>query len=326
MDLNTILIFVLAAVAVAGIAWAVVLPYMTGEIRAEKRHKRIALQPSSATVNRTVRDASVRRNQVAETLKELEERQKRRKNLPIAVRIEQAGLSISKRQFVIYSAIAGVLSALVLFAMSGNLLVTVLGLFIGSVGLPRWIIAYLRSKRQKAFLQEFPNAIDVIVRGIKAGLPLADSMRTVAQEGQEPVKTEFLKITETQAVGIPLGEACLELYENTGLTEANFFGIVVSIQQKTGGSLSDSLSNLSRVLRERKKMKAKIQAMSMEAKASATIIGALPVIVAVLVWLSSPNYIELLWTHEVGRVMLAGCAVWMFCGIMVMKKMINFDI
>jgi tight adherence protein B len=109
------------------------------------------------------------------------------------------------------------------------------------------------------------------------------------------------------------------------LAEANFFGIVISIQQKAGGNLSEALGNLSRVLRDRKKMKAKIQAMSMEAKASGYIIGSLPVAVGLLVYITSPDYIELLWTTELGRIMMAGCAMWMSMGVFVMKKMINFD-
>ena len=127
-----------------------------------------------------------------------------------------------------------------------------------------------------SFLTVLPDAVDVIVRGIKAGLPLLDSLKMVAAEGQEPVKSEFKAIIETQTIGLPLGEACAKLYERMPLPEANFFGIVIAIQQKAGGNLSEALGNLSKVLRERKKMKAKIQAMSMEAKASAAIIGSLP--------------------------------------------------
>ena len=119
--------------------------------------------------------------------------------------------------------------------------------------------------------------------------------------------------------------ACARLYDNMPLAEANFFGIVIAIQQKSGGNLSEALGNLSRVLRDRKKMAAKIRAMSMEAKASATIIGSLPIAVMLLVYITSPTYIELLWTTSLGRVMLACCATWMFIGVMVMKKMINFD-
>src|SRR5581483_7824131 len=166
---------------------------------------------------------------------------------------------------------------------------------------------------------------DTIVRGVKAGLPLLDSMKVITAEAPEPLRSEFRSIVETQTVGIPLGDACGKLYERIPVPEANFFAIVIAIQQKSGGNLSEALGNLSKVLRERKKMKAKIQAMSMEAKASAAIIGSLPPAVAFLVYITSPQYIELLWTHPTGRLMLAGCAVWMFTGVMVMRKMINFD-
>ena len=163
------------------------------------------------------------------------------------------------------------------------------------------------------------------MRGVKAGLPLGDCLRIIANESQEPVKSEFKTIVEAQTVGISMGDACAKLFERMPVPEANFFGIVVSIQQRAGGNLSEALGNLSRVLRDRKKMKAKIQAMSMEAKASAVIIAALPFAVMILVYISSPNYIELLWTHPTGRMMMAACAVWMSMGVLVMKKMINFD-
>jgi tight adherence protein B len=150
-------------------------------------------------------------------------------------------------------------------------------------------------------------------------------LKMIASESPEPVKSEFRMIVETQAVGMPLGDACQKLYEDMPLPEANFFGIVIAIQQKAGGNLAEALGNLSRVLRDRKKMKAKIQAMSQEAKASAGIIGSLPLAVMAIVYLTSPQYITLLWTEPLGRMMLAASAIWMFIGVMVMKKMINFD-
>jgi tight adherence protein B len=154
---------------------------------------------------------------------------------------------------------------------------------------------------------------------------LLDCMKMITAEAPEPLKSEFRAIIETQAIGIPLGEACGKLYERMPVPEANFFGIVISIQQKAGGNLAEALGNLSRVLRDRKKMKGKIQAMSQEAKASASIIGALPVAVMTLVWITSPQYIGLLFSEPLGHVMLAASVVWMAMGVMVMKKMINFD-
>jgi tight adherence protein B len=197
--------------------------------------------------------------------------------------------------------------------------------FAAGFGLPRWALSFLKKRREAAFLKALPDAVDVIVRGIKAGLPLFESIKVVAADAPEPLRSEFLAIIETQAIGMPLGDACARLYERMPVPEANFFGIVVAIQQKSGGNLSEALGNLSKVLRDRKKMAEKIQAMSMEAKASAAIIGALPPIVMILVYLTTPEYIALLWTHPTGQLMLVGCVIWMSTGIFVMKKMINFD-
>lgn len=197
--------------------------------------------------------------------------------------------------------------------------------FAAGFGLPRWALGYLKKRREKTFLKALPDAVDVIVRGIKAGLPLFESIKVVAADAPEPLRGEFLAIIETQAIGMPLGDACARLYERMPVPEANFFGIVIAIQQKSGGNLSEALGNLSKVLRDRKRMAEKIQAMSMEAKASAGIIGSLPPIVMLLVYLSTPDYISLLWTHPTGQLMLVGCVLWMGMGIFVMKRMINFD-
>jgi Flp pilus assembly protein TadB len=205
-------------------------------------------------------------------------------------------------------------------------LIGALGLaFAAGLGLPRWTLGYLKTRREKAFLKALPDAVDVIVRGIKAGLPLFESIKVVVADAPEPLRGEFLAIIETQAIGMPLGDACQRLYERMPVPEANFFGIVIAIQQKSGGNLSEALGNLSKVLRDRKRMAEKIQAMSMEAKASAGIIGSLPPIVMLLVYLSTPEYISLLWTHPTGQLMLVGCLIWMSMGIFVMKRMINFD-
>jgi tight adherence protein B len=197
--------------------------------------------------------------------------------------------------------------------------------FAAGFGLPRWILKFLKRRREAKFIAHFPDGVDVIVRGIKAGLPLLDSLKVISVDSPEPLRSEMRAILDVQAIGVPLGEACGKLYESVPVAEANFFGIVISIQQKAGGNLSEALGNLSKVLRERKKMKAKIQAMSQEAKASAGIIGSLPIAVMVLVYLTSPQYIELLWTHPTGRMLMAIGAFWMSMGILVMRKMINFD-
>jgi tight adherence protein B len=323
MNLQSLALFFLVSLSIGGLAWVFLYPILSGERKMEKRKESVARADPVVRTGRGVQKS--RREQVEESLKQLEIRQKKDKRPSLAVRIGQAGLTWSKRQFLLISAGLG-LAAFALVMLGGMGLLPALGLgFAAAFGLPFWLLSYLKKRRETRFLNLFPDAVDVIVRGIKAGLPLLDSLRMIAAEAQEPVKGEFRQIIETQTVGIPLGDACAKLYERMPLAEANFFGIVISIQQKAGGNLSEALGNLSRVLRDRKKMKAKIQAMSMEAKASAVIIGSLPVAVAILVYISSPNYIELLWTHPLGQFMLLGSAIWMTMGVMVMRKMINFD-
>ncbi len=315
-------LFFLVALAIGGVAWVFVYPILSGERKTEQRMASVA---RSEPVARQTRTAPKTRRDIEGTLKELEERQKKKRRVPLAIRIEQAGLDWSKRRFMMTGVALG-LAAFLLTTIAGLGLLAALGFaFAASCGIPFWLLSFLKKRRESKFLYNFPDAVDVIVRGIKAGLPLLDSLKLIANEFTEPIRSEFRGIIQTQTVGIPLGEACLKLYERMPVAEANFFGIVVSIQQRSGGNLSETLGNLSRVLRDRKKMKAKIQAMSMEAKASAAIIGALPLIVMTLVYLTSPHYIELLWTEPFGRVMLACSGTWMSIGVFVMKKMINFD-
>lgn len=325
--LGPMTVTLLATIAAGGVVYALLYPIISGEARAEKRMKEITVDEIKARRStRNAADAGAsRRQQIELTLKQAEERQRSRKNPPLSARLQQAGVTWSKRQFIIGSSVLGIFAA-ALGALFGVAWYAVLGLAIAfGVGAPRWLLGYFKKKREARFIEELPNAIDVIVRGVKAGLPLGDCVRVIATETQEPVKSEFRLISEATAIGMPLAEACSKLYDRIPLAESNFFAIVINIQQKAGGSLAEALANLSHVLRDRRKMRAKIDAMSMEAKASAAIIAALPIAVMLLVYITSPNYIELLWTEPMGRMMLAASAVWMLMGTLVMRRMINFD-
>jgi tight adherence protein B len=323
MKMQALALAFLAAAAIGGLAWVFIYPLLSGERKAENRRASVAkTEPAARQVDKNQRS---RREQVEGTLKELEARSKRDRKIPLSSRLMRAGLDWSPQKFMIASGVLAVI-CFALALLSGGGLLGAVGLsFAAGFGLPRWILSFLKTRREKSFLKALPDAVDVIVRGIKAGLPLFDSIKVVAADAPEPLRGEFLAIIETQAIGMPLGDACSRLFERMPVPEANFFGIVISIQQKSGGNLSEALGNLSKVLRDRKKMAEKIQAMSMEAKASAGIIGSLPPIVMLLVYLSTPDYISLLWTHPTGQLMLVGCVIWMSIGIFVMKRMINFD-
>jgi tight adherence protein B len=326
MPIQTLAIFFLGTLAAGGVVWVFVYPLLSGERRADQRKASVARsEPAGAVPAARGATPKVRREQVEETLKEIEDRRKKAKSPPLSVRVAQAGVSWTKRQFIMISAGLAFVALAAGLGLGAGLVISAVMAFAAGLGLPRWILAFLKRRRERRFIAGFADAVDIIVRGVKAGLPLGDCLKIIANDAAEPVRSEFRSLVETQTIGMPLGDACQRLYESVPLAEANFFGIVVAIQQRAGGNLAEALSNLSRVLRDRKKMQAKIRAMSMEAKASAVIIGSLPIAVMILVWLTSPNYIELLWTTDLGRVMLACCAVWMSIGVMVMKKMINFD-
>jgi tight adherence protein B len=320
----------LAAFAIGGVLVAALYPRLAGSSRSEKRLEQIGGDKRKAATERVGAEEGRRRRSVEDTLKELEQAQKekaRKSQRPsLITRMRQAGLGWSKRTYYFVSLGMALLVMALCFVGFGFGPIPTVGFGIsGGVLLPHFFVNFKRKRRLRRFGNEFPNAVDVIVRGVKAGLPLVDCLKVIAREATEPVRSEFQEVVEDQTLGLPLPEAVGRLPERIPLPEANFFAIVVAIQSRTGGSLSEALSNLSKVLRDRKKMGHKIRAMSAEAKSSAGIIGSLPIIVAALVWLTSPDYIALLFTTTVGNITLACCGFWMFLGVMVMRKMINFD-
>lgn len=324
-DINPLLVVLLVMVTVTGLFYAFAYPYLSGDKNVDKRVNEVAERRRGVrTADRTT-DAGARRKQISDSLKEIEERQ-RSKAMTLDDRIAQAGLDITKNKYFAFSAVAAIVVGLVMGFGTGYPWLGPAGLLIGGLGLPHWVLNFLRARRMNKFVQELPNAIDIIVRGVRAGLPLGDCLRIIASEAADPVRGEFRTIVEQQTMGLSLAESVERMARRMPVTEANFLAIVVAIQAKSGGNLSEALGNLSKVLRERKKMRGKISAMSMEAKASAAIIGALPFVVATLIYITAPSYMGLLFTTQMGRFIIAGSLGVMFIGVMVMRNMIRFDI
>ena len=317
----TLFAILLGMVSLGGIGYAFIAPLMTGEAKSESRLKSVAQGQTPAAIKQE-KDAA-RRKQISTALNPAGNRGKAKETLE--ARIGQAGMTMSRSQYYLFCALAGLGTGFLVLIISGNVLMGLLAVLIGGAGVPHWYLAFRRKKRLSKFSLDFPAAIDVIVRGIKAGLPLGDCFRIVGSEAPEPLATEFRGMIEAQQMGMTIGEAVERLAQRVPTPEANFFAIVIMIQQKTGGNLSEALGNLSRVLRDRKKMKHKIKAMASEATASAAIIAALPFIVSILVYLTSPAYIMLLFTTSTGNVTLLASGFWMACGVFVIRKMINFD-
>ena len=318
----------LAAIAVSAVVYALMFPYFSGERQADKRLAGIA-DGSGRRVSRSkgpVDQSNARRKAVADTLKELEDKQKAKEKVPLRTRLQRAGLDITVRDYWLACVICGLALGMLAWVGMPSIPPIAIGaiIFIGIFGLPRWFINKKTSMRQGKFLNEFANAIDVIVRGVKSGLPLNECLGIIARESPSPVREEFQDLVEQQRVGIPLTDAFDRMIGRVPLAEVKFFAIVIGIQQQAGGNLSEALGNLSGVLRDRKMLAAKVQAMSAEAKASAYVLGSLPFIVMLLVFLSTPEYIMLLFTTKAGLFFLCCAGFWMTCGVLVMRKMINF--
>jgi tight adherence protein B len=324
--MTTLLLLALFAITIGAAGFALV-PSALGNKRAQQRMK--AFQ-GNIRVNRLEADANrtreSRRKSVQQALKSQTDELNAKKRLKLSDLIFQAGMTIKPATFIRNSVIFGIGLFIVLFLAQVPFYFAAIFAVAGAYLLPRMYVSHKRKRYQDKFLDELPNAIEAIVRGVKTGLPLNDSMRVVAKDTKEPVKSEFARILDQQSFGFSMTEAVQVLLERVPLPEVNFFVVVISVQQQAGGNLSEALGNLARVLRNRKKMKQKVKAMSSEAKASAGIIGSLPIVVAILVSLVSPSYLVPLFTTPIGNVCLGIGVVMLATGIFVMNRMVQFEV
>ncbi|WP_019959982.1 type II secretion system F family protein [Woodsholea maritima] len=324
-DLAFIFAAVAVFIAIAGVGFALIPS-------GNKRQTERVTQAVGAPLHRGRRHtaaldmAAQKKKQIQDSIKDIEERQKlaRKRKVSLKARIEQAGMTFTPQQFWIGSGVIGAIVFVTILVLGQHILIAA-GLSVSAgLGLPRWILGMITAKRQKKFTENFADALEIIVRGIKSGLPLHECLKIIAADTPEPIKSEFQELIEGIAVGVPVDEGLRRMTERMPLPELNFFSIVLTIQQKTGGNLAEALGNLAIVLRSRKMMREKIGALSSEAKASAGIIGALPPLLLVIISLVSPGYTDVLFTQPKGQFLLIGGVVWMGIGILVMRGMINF--
>jgi tight adherence protein B len=325
MEPRAIIIGVLAAATVAGLG----LAFSGGASeKASKRAKEMNAKSAKAAKRGVLADSGAqRRSQFKDSIKDLgaKEKQARRQRMSLKNQIEQAGLKITPTMFWVFSGISGVVFFVGALMLHLSLLIAFATGLAGGLGAPRWFLGMQTKKRQKKFVEQFADSIDIIVRGVKSGLPLNECLRIIARESPEPCKSEFVRLVDGQAVGMPIEQGLQKFFNRMPVSEVNFFNTVLLIQMKAGGNLSEALGNLSTVIRARKMMREKIGALSAEAKASAMIIGSLPFLVAGAVYIMTPSYIMELFITPTGHLILIGCGIWMGSGIMMMRKMINFS-
>ena len=319
-----ILAAVLAFITIGGLGWA----FVGGGDSSEAAIKRAQTfgapkQNNAAKKAAAANTPEARRKQIMLQLQE-SERAERKARVSLSAKLKQAGLATKVSTFWIISGVLGVIAFLVPLMFGLNILFGVGAAIVFGLGLPRWVVGFLGKGRRKKFSSHFADAVDVIVRGIKSGLPVHDCFKIIARESPAPLGPEFQRLVEGIGVGLTVAQALDKMYERMPTPELKFFSIVMAIQQKTGGNLAEELNNLSVVLRARKMMGEKIKALSSEATASAGIIGSLPPAVMILVSLTTPAYMARLFTDPRGQFMLLIAVTMMAFGVFVMKKMIAF--
>lgn len=268
------------------------------------------------------------RADIARKLKEAgQEGDKKKDKTTIKELMQQAGIDAPASKYWLAS-----LAFAVLFCVLINLLTdwpriaiifTTIAAFLGA---PKVFLKKKAERRQRKFLEEFPDALDASVRLLQAGMPISEAIAMVSREFQGPLKDEMVRMYENQKIGVTLGQAALDMAKRVPLTEVHMFATALQIQSETGSSLSEVLSNLSAVIRARFRLKRKVKALSSEAKSSAAIIAALPILVSLGLYAVNEKYISILFDTAKGNFWLGVAIVWMSLGVLVMKAMINFKV
>jgi tight adherence protein B len=268
------------------------------------------------------------RAEIAKKLKEAgaEQQEKKKDKTSLKDQMQQAGFEAPVSRYWIGSAIFALFVWLLLLLTSWPMIAKVLVVFTAFLGLPKLFLKWRAKRRQKKFLTEFADALDAMARLLQAGMPMTEAIAMASREYTGPLKEEMMRMYENQKVGIPIGEAALISARRVPLPEVHMFATALQIQSETGSSLSEVLQNLSAVIRSRFRLKRKVQALSSEAKSSAAIIGCLPLVVTLGLYVARPEYIGLLFTLPKGKILLAGAGIWMSFGVLMMRQMINFRI
>lgn len=324
MDIVIVASVMLIVLVIIGMGLAL---YMNNE--SERKRRTLSVIRGGSGTERTENKDDVqhkRRAEIAKKLKESGELETSSKKSNLKASLAQAGLEIEMKHYWIGSMISCLVCLVAAFFLSGQIFIVLMAGIIGFMGIPRLFVRRRIKKRQKLFLEEFADALEAMVRLLKAGMPVTEAISMASREFTGPVGEEMSRIYDAQRVGVSLPDAALEAARRMPLTEMQMFSTAVIIQAQTGASLGEVLQSLANVIRARFKLKRKVQALSSEAKASAMIIGSLPFLVGGGLFAINPEYMDIMFNTLVGKVMLVGSAVWMGLGIMVMKIMINFKV
>ncbi len=323
---SMILMITLALIAILGSVTYVIL----NRVQNKKRHNRTMsvirgqVQVATGKTEKELQDK--RRADIARKLKDSSTAGKPKKKSDLRDKLVQAGMTMSVKQFWLFSILFAIAAVGLMVLTQQKPILIFLGSFVALFGIPRYILKRKIKRRQKKFLEDFADALEAMVRLLKAGMPVTEAIAMASREFTGPMGEEMARIYESQKIGTSLPDSVLEAARRMPLTEMQMFATGVSIQSQTGSSLSEVLTNLARVIRSRFRLRRKVQALSAEAKASAMIIGSLPFLIGGGMYLINKDYMMILFDRPIGQAWLIGSALWMSVGIFVMRAMINFRI
>ncbi|MFV0255958.1 type II secretion system F family protein [Candidatus Liberibacter solanacearum] len=326
LDINSFLVVGLISISVFFLLYVLLSKTIGLESSSESRDPEKVIKGKK---NNTIPSEALKRRKALRDAMdkiELSHKEKVGNTKSLSSLISYSGIPFSKQHFYIFSFVMGLVFGIISLALFSSFFVSLCVCLSSSLVFPRVLLQYLIKKRIAKFLNEFPNALDIIVRSVRSGLPVSDAISIIVGQSSDPVRSEFRRVVEAQHLGLSVSESVARMIRYMPLQEVSFFSTVISVQAQSGGNLSEALSNLSGILRERKKMKGKVQALAMEAKASAWIIGSLPFCVSLLVHFTSPGYIDILFLDPRGHIILGIAAFLMVLGAVVMRAMINFDV
>lgn len=319
-----ILVSGLAALSAAAFVCALFFPALAGQRRPARWETFLGGLKKGTDGGGRGRTQELRRAQEF-ALKAVAEASRTRRTSRLHNQLAAAGLTVPPRRFVLCSAALGLkilLAGLIAWLPSALALA---GAVLGGWLLPLRLLKFLAARRQRMFLAGFAPAVDMIVRGAKSGLSLTDCLSVVAADANALVRAEFTNVAAQLRAGVPLPEAMARLSAAMPVPEVRFFALIMSTQSQTGGNLSDALTNLSKVLRDRQQLAAKVRVASAEVRASAIAVGVMPLVVVGAVAMLSPSYISLLWTDETGRMVALASAAWMLTGVAVLRRMSRIE-
>lgn len=324
MALSQLLIGVCTFVTIGTVAYAILSPKIADETVSSQRLAKLTKEGAAVSA-RAVVDRR-RRKAIAHNLEDLEDEEKKRKNLPIEVLIKQAGLDWTSQRYYLMMAAGVVITSIAVYMLSMSLLATAVATLIAPLIWPKMYVSRAREKRINKFLEQFPTGLDIIIRGLKAGLPIRACLQTIATEAEEPMRSEFQAVMQAQGLGLTVADAVARMRYTVPSAETNFFITLIEVQQSAGSNLAETLATLSSMMRGRKQMREKIKSLAAEPKLSAYIIGAVPLVVITAIYFISPDYLEPLLFTTMGHLVIGGCIIWASMGALIMNMIMKVKI